>query len=152
MYADELESLLREKSGSVSSPPETEDRASPATLASSLGDFGMLPPTDGMMGDNGSIDLSTYYPHANGDSLGGLDYSFTDNNSLGHLAGIASMMDTSPPLTAQIASTSTSSTDSQNGNSHSGLNSTSPPNGPDLSILYLSWPSNIPDIVTTRHL
>lgn len=101
----------------------------------------------------GAMDISNFYQHTNGDSLGGLDYSFGNGSSLDNLAGITDLIETPSPQKADIANVSTPSTDSQTAvNGTTTLTSTSPPGESDLSLGYLSWPNNLPDIITTRHL
>ncbi|KAJ3541142.1 hypothetical protein NM688_g6125 [Phlebia brevispora] len=149
---NELESLLREKSTSANSPPASDGKSASSTAPSSFPDFGFLPaPGDDNV--NGIVDMSGLYSHTNGNDLGNMDYAFNNGTSLDHLAGIASLMDASPPETSHIATASTPSTDSQNGvNGGNGLVAQSPNGNPDMSLLYLSWPSQLPDIFTTRHL
>ncbi|PSR81917.1 hypothetical protein PHLCEN_2v6212 [Hermanssonia centrifuga] len=99
-----------------------------------------------------------YYSSPDGDILNGLDYSqFANGNSLDHLAGIATFMSNSPPSMGGNASVSTPSSEDPNGvsmspHSASGLGSVSTSDDAGMSLLYLSWPANLPDITVTRHL
>ena len=148
---DELESLLREKSTSAVSPSESGDKVPVSTPSSTIDDFGFLPPTNGAALDGTTVNLSPYFPTPNDASLGGLDYAFTDGTSLDQLAGIASLIGHSPQENHN-GNVSTPSSDSQSGMSQSGMASSTPPTDASMSMLYLSWPATLPDIVTTRHL
>ena len=98
-------------------------------------------------------DWASFFPTGTTDYFNSLDYTLPNTTSLDHLAGIASLMSNSPQLgrpsppeqgkspqialleEAKIGSPPESSSQSQS-----------------RSVVYLSWPANLPDMVTTRHL
>lgn len=80
-------------------------------------------------------------------------------NSLENLAGLAVMMEHSPPQSGNIADVSTPSLDgpkdkprSPLSNSDSGYSAPSPLSDAEQSLLFLSWPANLPDPLMTKHL
>ncbi|KAF7791286.1 hypothetical protein EIP86_002300 [Pleurotus ostreatoroseus] len=140
---NELESLLKDKgSPSTSTSPPADNDTTIGTL-SELTDFGLLPDHgNSTTTDNVSIDISPFY--INGAQL---DFTFGDATSVDPFTGIETSLADTPPQTAHISSISPSDTPSAEGQS-----TTSPQSNPDFSLLYLSWPANLPDILTTRHL
>lgn len=80
-------------------------------------------------------------------------------NSLENLAGLAVMMEHSPSQSGNIADVSTPNLDrhkdksqSPPSNSDSGYSAPSPLSDAEQSLLFLAWPANLPDPLTTKHL
>lgn len=167
IHVDELESLLRDK-GTGSSPSDTSQGSSQVgqTPVSTSDDFGVLSlySSDGALPSTSHIETDHWSNSLFGTST--TDHSatnfshFTGSGSLDQLAGIASMM-TSPTAIPEQPNASTPSSS----HDHSGSLSASPaipekspsipadlPPTPVNEIVYLSWPANLPDISTTRHL
>lgn len=152
---DELESLLKDKSSpsSTTSPPANTDTS--VETPSRFEDFGVLQGHGGSSAGDASIDITTFYSHTNGDGSVQMDLPFGDSHSMDHLTSIANFMDDIPPQTAHITSVSPTSTPSAESQKEvNGLASTanSLPDTLDFGLLYLSWPANLPDLLTTRHL
>lgn len=144
--ADELESLLRDKSDTDMSPPAGDGNTPSSSGSAALNDFGVLPTGDSTILGNGAMGLSSYFPHDGVDGMTGIDYPFPDSPNLDHLTGL---IGPSHEETSHVITASTASSDSGNAKSNT---SVSPPSDPSLSLLYLSWPATLPDIITTRHL
>lgn len=154
-FTDELESLLKDKSPSstTTSPPANNDAS--VETPSAFEDFGVLQGHGGSSAGDAPIEITSFYSHTGGDSSIQMDLPFGASPSMDHLTSMANFMDDIPPQTAHIVSISPISTPSLEGPTKvNGLSSTanSLPDDLDFGLLYLSWPANLPDLLTTRHL
>jgi hypothetical protein len=165
IHLDELESLLREKSVAVESPsassvnaqstPSNNSEQSPQTLdfSSDFGTLASLPASDSSQSIQNTLngnDWSKSYLsqiRENGNVNTEL-HGFSE--SLDQLAGIASIMQSSPPI--DNSATSGMYLPSPPATVDSGASASSHAPNENFSMVYMSWPLNLPDITMTRHL
>lgn len=162
---DELENLLREKASHTSRSPSTgHDNPSPQPSLVVNGDFGILPDSTGSPSLSGSYDGAAwsraYFPHTGrGDSLDQAGpQSFS--GSLDQLAGVASLMQSTSSIERASISSPSSSHDYSGGSPSAPgdivvggtFSVVTSHEDQSTSMLYMSWPPNLPDISTTRHL
>ncbi|GJE87922.1 Zn(II)2Cys6 transcription factor [Phanerochaete sordida] len=167
---NELESLLKEKApgSSASSPSDLsahQPDAASLTSADSFGIFSSMSPgntpsaSDAHVSHNWAQAFLDDQPNSN--FTGQPMSSLGSMNSLDDLAGLAALMEQSPPQTATITTVPSpnASGDAQNAsavsppsNSDSGYSAAHSPLNEEQSLLFLSWPVNLPDPMTTKHL
>ncbi|KAI0094085.1 hypothetical protein BDY19DRAFT_1053457 [Irpex rosettiformis] len=163
---NELETLLRERTGpSSDSPSSGNDRSSPHPSNVVDSDFGTLPVPVHSPSLSGSFEEAqwskAYFPpiHAvrdhSTDTTGLTGFS----GPLDQLADVASLMQSTTPTDQGSNSTPSSSHSysvgppSAHGDIGFRTTSTTTSNEDQVtSMLYMSWPPNLPDITTTRHL
>lgn len=163
-FPDELETLLRDKADTTSASPSTgSDVPSPQPSIVLSGDFGTLPDTTHSPlshSFDGEVWSKAYFPHTardNNTNTAGLS-AFSD--PLDQLAGVASLMRPTSLTDQRSNSSSMSSHDHSSGSPtvHGDIEfipiaSVTPSNVDEVtSMLYMSWPANLPDVSITRHL
>lgn len=176
-FVDELESLLRANASapSPSSSSQTSSQGTSSTPVSTTNDFGILPAamdkdTDSPSSAMNALDLgewsASYFGESVNEHQGGANLpNFTGAEPLGQLSAIETLLGT-PAFAVQQEHASISPPSSAHGNSSH--ISASPPveidsamspdqaivtaTHPSDSLVSLSWPANLPDMVTTRHL
>lgn len=162
--ADELETLLRDKAGTTSASPSTESEVpSPQPSIVLSGDFGTLPDTIRSPlshSFDGEVWSKAYFPHTVRDDNTNTTGLSGFSDPLDQLAGVASLMQPTSMTNQRSNSSSASSHDHSSGSPaiHGDIEflpiaSITPSNVDEVtSMLYMSWPPNLPDMSTTRHL
>ncbi|EKM55966.1 uncharacterized protein PHACADRAFT_256950 [Phanerochaete carnosa HHB-10118-sp] len=169
---NELESLLKERATRSPTPSPSSLSARPSNVADSrsltspdgLGMFTSVPPANTTVSSLETGGTNSWAEVFIGDQSNPV-YSghhisqITGMSSLEDLAGLAAMMEQDPPQTATITSVPSPNSDGQIGssmspqsNSDSGYSEPSPLSDAEHSLLFLAWPVNLPDPMTTKHL